>query len=130
MQTGVEERRKFKRVLFTVEDGIVGVFNPPDSQEDPIAASVMDLSEGGLQLTFQSILDNKIKEGDRLLLTEIKGTRSTQMIVNVDTEVKWISENQLSQQVGVGCEFKEMIDYKKQKINEIVEFWYLQRLQS
>ena len=49
MQTGVEERRKYKRVLFTVEDGIVGVFSPPDSQDIPITANVMNLSEGGLR---------------------------------------------------------------------------------
>ena len=130
MQTGVEERRKYKRVLFTVEDGIVGVFSPPDSQDIPITANVMNLSEGGLRLTFQSILDNKIKEGDQLLLTEIKGKDASQMIVNVDTEVRWISEDQLTQQIGLGCEFQNLLDLKKDQINEIVEFWYMQRLQS
>ena len=130
MQTGIEERRKYKRVLFTIEDGVVGVFNPPDSYEESVTANIMNLSEGGLQLTFQSILDNKIKEGDRLLLTEIKGKDTSQMIINVDTEVKWISEDQLSQQVGIGCEFKDLLEFKKDKINEIVEFWYMQRLQS
>jgi c-di-GMP-binding flagellar brake protein YcgR len=130
MQTGVEERRKHKRVLFTVEDGVVGVFSPPDSLDESVTANIMNLSEGGLQLTFQSILENKIKEGDQLLLTEIKGKDTSQMIVNVDTEVKWISEDQLSQQVGIGCEFKDLLEFKKEQINEIVEFWYMQRLQS
>ena len=90
----------------------------------------MNLSEGGLRLTFQSILDNKIKEGDQLLLTEIKGKDASQMIVNVDTEVRWISEDQLTQQIGLGCEFQNLLDLKKDQINEIVEFWYMQRLQS
>jgi len=124
-----QERRKYKRVLFTVEDGIVGVFNPADSKEKPITANVMNMSEGGLQLIFKSVLGNRIKEGDKLLLTEIRGSESSQVVVNVDTEVKWISDDQLSQDVGIGCEFQDLLGDKRKKINEIVEFWYMQRLQ-
>jgi c-di-GMP-binding flagellar brake protein YcgR len=124
------ERRKYKRVLFTVEDGIVGVFNPPDSKGESVTANIMNLSEGGVQLTFNSILGNKIREGDKLLLTEIRGSESSQVIVNVDTEVRWISEDDLSQDVGIGCEFQDLLEDKKKKIHDVVEFWYMQRLQS
>ena len=128
MKSKQSERRKFKRVLFTPEDGIVGVFNPPHDEGEMITAQVMNVSEGGLQLTFKPILKNRIKEGDRLLLTEIKGTTSSQVIINVDTEVRWISEDQLSKQIGIGCEFQNVLEQNKRQISEFVEFWYIQRL--
>ena len=81
MNKKASERRKHKRLLFTIEDGIIGIFSPPGSDKNKITASVMNISEGGIQLTFKSILSNIIKEGDRLLLTEIRGSKSSQVIV-------------------------------------------------
>ena len=125
-----DERRQHKRLLFTVEDGVVGIIARPHDNEQEITANVLNLSEGGVYLTFRSILGNKIKEGDRLLLTEIKGSNSSQVILNVDTEVKWISEDELSQEIGVGCEFLNILKDSKHELNEFADFWYLQRLQN
>jgi len=124
------DRRKYKRYIFTPEDGIVGVFYPPDDGGKPVTAEVINLSEGGIQLTFKPILKNRIHEGDRLLLTEIRGKTSSQVIINIDTEVRWISEDKLSNEIGIGCEFQEILKKNKNKISKFVEFWYMQRVQS
>jgi c-di-GMP-binding flagellar brake protein YcgR len=124
------ERRKYKRVIFTPEDGIVGVFQPPDGGSEPLTADVINLSEGGVQLTFKSILENRIREGDRLILTEIRGKSSSQVIINVDTEVRWISQDELSHKTGIGCEFQDLFVDSKKKITDFVEFWYLQRVSN
>jgi c-di-GMP-binding flagellar brake protein YcgR len=129
MTKQVTERRQFKRVVFTMDDGIVGILNPPGvSRGQPITAQVLNLSEGGLQLTFNAVLKQRIKEGDRLLLTEIRGSAASEVIVNVDTEVRWISRSQLSEKIGIGCEFKNLLEDTKKKINRLIEFWYLQRI--
>jgi c-di-GMP-binding flagellar brake protein YcgR len=125
-----EERRQFKRVLFTVEDGIVGVFNPPGNDDSPIEATVMDMSAGGVKLLFKPILKNRIMEGDRLVLSEIKGSGSSQVVVNVDTEVKWITEDELNETIGLGVEFLNVLDDKKQKISDMAEFWFMQKLEN
>lgn len=122
-----EERREFKRVLFTIEDGIIGTFSPSIKDKDPVDANVLNISEGGVQLTFKPILNHRIKVGDRLLLTEIRGEKSGQIIVNVDAEVKWITEDKLSEEIGVGLHFVDVLKQSK-NLNEFVEFWYLQRL--
>ena len=122
-----QERRKYKRVLFTIEDGIIGTFSPGKESEESVTANGINISEGGVQLTFKPILNNRIKVGDRLLLTEIKGEKSDQVIVNVDAEVKWISDDKLSEDIGVGLQFVDVFDQSK-KFNDFVEFWYLQRL--
>jgi c-di-GMP-binding flagellar brake protein YcgR len=130
-QTKDKERRQFRRIVFTLDDGIVGLLDPPGVKGgQPITAQVLNLSEGGLQLTFNTVLKQRIKEGDRLLLTEIRGVDAAEVIVNVDTEVRWISRSQLSEKIGLGCEFKNLLKDAKQKINKIIEFWYLQRIQA
>jgi c-di-GMP-binding flagellar brake protein YcgR len=122
-----QERRKYKRVLFTIEDGIIGTFSSIEEKEENVSANVINISEGGVQLTFKPILNHRIKVGDRLLLTEIRGDKSGQIIVNVDAEVKWISEDTLQEDIGVGLQFVDVLKQSK-KLNEFVEFWYLQRL--
>jgi c-di-GMP-binding flagellar brake protein YcgR len=124
------ERRKYKRYIFTPEDGIVGIFYPPNDRGKPVTAEVINLSEGGIQLTFKPILKNRIHEGDKLLLTEIRGKKTSQVIINVDTEVRWITEDKLKNEIGIGCEFHEIIGENRKKISKFVEFWYMQRVQS
>ncbi len=122
------ERRKFKRILFTVEDGIIGTLILPGNKREKITAQVINISQGGISLTFKPILNQKIKEGDRLLLTSLQSNKSNQVIINVDTEIKWISESELSDQIGTGCAFVDLLADEKKRINEMVEFWYLQKV--
>ncbi len=124
------ERRQFRRVLFTVEDGIIGTFSVPGEENEKITGQVINISEGGICLTFKPILNQKIKEGDRLLLTELKSSKSKQLVINVDTEIKWISEGELSEKIGTGCEFVDLFSEKKERINEFVEYWYLQNMDN
>jgi len=128
MEMTKEDRRQSKRVLFTVEDGIVGVFNPPGNGGDPVRANVMDISTGGVKLLFKPILKHKIREGDRLILSEIRGSGSSQVIINIDSEVKWISEDELSDNIGLGVEFLTVLEEEREQISNMVDFWYLQKM--
>ncbi|MEE9118037.1 MAG: PilZ domain-containing protein [Calditrichia bacterium] len=128
MEMPNEERRQSKRVVFTVEDGVVGVFNPTCNGGEPVTANVVDISSGGVKLLFKPILGNKIKQGDRLVLSEIRGSSSSQVIINIDSEVKWITEDELSDNIGLGVEFLDVLEEEREHINEMVEFWYLQKI--
>jgi c-di-GMP-binding flagellar brake protein YcgR len=123
-----EERRQSKRVLFTVEDGIVGVFNPSGNGGEPVQANVMDISSGGVKLLFKPVLENKIKEGDRLVLSEIRGSGSSQVVINIDSEVKWITEDELSDNIGLGIEFLDVLEGEREQLDEMVDFWFLQKM--
>ena len=128
MSKSGEEKRQHKRVLFTVEDGIVGVFYPPGVDNEPVTATVVNMSSGGVKLIFKSVLDNNIKEGDRLILSELRGAASSQVIVDIDTEVKWISDDELTEDIGLGVEFLNVLEDNQQQIDDMVEFWYLQKI--
>jgi c-di-GMP-binding flagellar brake protein YcgR len=88
----------------------------------------MDISAGGVKLIFKPILDNKIKEGDRLVLSEIRGSSNSQVVINIDTEVKWITEDELSDNIGLGVEFLNVLEDEREHLDEMVEFWYLQKM--
>ena len=124
-----EERRQSQRVLFTIEDGIIGVFDPPGAEGQAIQATVMDISKGGVKLLFKPILKNRIMEGDRIVLSEIRGRGASPVVVNIDTEVKWISEDELSETIGLGVEFLNVLEGDKQQIDDMTEFWYMQKLE-
>jgi len=128
MRKSGKEKRQHKRVLFTVEDGIVGVFYPPGADNEPVTATVLNMSSGGVKLIFKSVLDNNIKEGDRLILSELRGAASSQVIVDIDTEVKWISDDELTEDIGLGVEFLDVLENDQQQIDDMVEFWYLQKI--
>ena len=68
-------------------------------------------------------------EGDRIILSELKGQGSSPVIVNIDTEVKWISEDELSETIGVGVEFLNIMESEQQQIDNLTEFWYMQKLE-
>ena len=91
-------------------------------------ANVMDISTGGVKLLFKPILKNKIKEGDRLVLSEIRGSGSSQVIINIDSEVKWITEDELSDSIGLGVEFLNVLEQERGQISDMVDFWYLQKM--
>ena len=130
MEKNNDDRRQYQRVLFTVEDGIVGVFNPPGDAAGSVEASVMDISKGGVKLLFKPVLKNRIVEGDRIVLSEIRGQGAAQVVVNIDTEVKWITEDELSETIGLGVEFLNMRDSDQQQIDEMAELWYMQKLEK
>jgi len=101
-----QERRKNKRIFFTNEDGIEGVFKFPD--KEPITTNIMNLSSGGLQFVLDRKQIEKIAKGDHLLLEKIKGNEELNFLNDIKLEVKWILDLQFFEHAGIGCEFKDI----------------------
>jgi c-di-GMP-binding flagellar brake protein YcgR len=114
------EKRRFKRAVFSIEDGIIGVFSSNDFTNDSIAASIMNISAGGLQFILPRGAYPEIGTGDRLILREIKGTTDLKFISNVELEVKWIMDHQIFEHVGIGCEFLNTPDAIRDQIDQFV----------
>ena len=115
------EKRRFKRTVFSIEDGIIGVFSSNDFTNDSIAASIMNLSAGGLQFILPRSSYPEIGTGDRLILREIKGTTDLKFISNLELEVKWVLDLQIFDHVGIGCEFLNVSDAIMDQIDRFVD---------
>ncbi len=115
------EQRRFQRAVFSIGDGVIGVFSSNGLKNDSIAASIMNLSAGGLQFILPRDTSQEIGAGDRLILREIKGTVDLELASNNELEVKWIMELQIFEYIGIGCEFLNISEATRVQIDQFVD---------
>ncbi len=99
------EKRRFQRAVFSIGDGVIGVFSTDGFTNDSIAASITNLSAGGLQYILPRDSSAEIGSGDHLILRVIKGATDLEFISNLELEIKWVMDLQIFEHVGIGCEF-------------------------
>lgn len=117
-------RRKFKRVFFDAEDKIIAKFSIPGGQKKPIAARVLNLSEGGIHVTLDAADIDNVNSGARLILLQIKGPVPFDYLVSIDTEVKWIVNHPILEFAGLGCEFRNISASSRIQVSNFVEEWF------
>ncbi len=115
------EKRRFQRAVFSIGDGVIGVFSTDGFTNDSIAASITNLSAGGLQFILPRDTSPEIGAGDRLILREIKGTTGLRFVSNLELEVKWVMDLQIFEHVGIGCEFLNASDAIMDQIDRFVD---------
>ncbi len=115
------EKRRFQRAVFAIGDGVIGVFSTDGFTNDSMAASIMNLSAGGLQFILPRDTSPEIGTGDRLILREIKGTTGLRFVSNLELEVKWVMDLQIFEHVGIGCEFLNASDAIMDQIDRFVD---------
>ena len=110
MNTHWEERRKYRRVFFKKEDGIVASFTFPEIQGDPLEADVMNLSEDGVCLTYRKNL---------VILTRLKGITPELEFDELRIEVRWIMDDNFFEHEQIGCKILNVSDSLKEQIRQI-----------
>jgi c-di-GMP-binding flagellar brake protein YcgR len=123
-----QERRRFQRVFFAVEDEVKGTFIFTDLHKDSIICAVINLSESGIGLVLSK--DEKIKslrKGDYLILTQLNGIKDLESLSNIKAEIKWILDNQELGFVGCGCEFHDVPESMKETIRTFIDSWSLEK---
>jgi c-di-GMP-binding flagellar brake protein YcgR len=113
------EKRKYKRVYFPVEYGLVGILRLPGI-DTALTASVLDLSEGGVGLSLRKDGSPKIIKGDRLILIQIVGKDHLRFFTDIEAEIKWVMKNEHLKHIGFGCEFLNASIAIKDQIRQFV----------
>ena len=119
-----ENRRLHRRAIFTFEDDIQGTFSIPVNGGKPITTHVLNLSAGGAHFTISPRDEDRINQGIKLVLLQIKGPDPLQYLVNVDAEVKWVFNHEILEHTGAGCEFHNISESSHDQITSFVESWY------
>ena len=119
MNTHWEERRKYRRVFFKKEDGIVASFTFPEIQGDPVEAGVMNLSEEGVCLTYRKNAAIKIKKDDILILSQLKGVTPELEFDELKIEVRWIMDDNFFEHEQIGCKILNATDSLREQIRQI-----------
>lgn len=118
----IKSRRQFERVIFNREDGIIGVFISISDNRDVerIAASIMNLSASGLQFAVKKEDSGQFQIGDTLVFKGIRGGKNLEFFEDIEIEVIWKLELEFLENVGMGCEFKNISKPLRSKINDFV----------
>ncbi|MFZ5774140.1 MAG: PilZ domain-containing protein [Thermodesulfobacteriota bacterium] len=100
-----EEKRKHVRVYFSPDDGVQGVFVFPDFEQVSFAATVLDLSLGGLHFVVKREELNALEVGSRLVLVELDLAGQPIHQAAVPLVVRRIFDHPMVSNVSLGCEF-------------------------
>ncbi len=124
-----KERRSFQRIFFSIEDGITGKFIITNlrTELDLLTANVINLSEGGLALALSKDRGKRIRIGDYIILTEVKGIKDLEFLNNVEAQIKWILDNPSLEFVGFGCEFRDAPESIKDSIQTFIDSWHMEK---
>ena len=116
------EKRKFKCAVFSMKDGITGIFSSPDFADDSITAIIMYLSAGGLQFILPRNTTHDISTRDCLILSKIQGMTDLKFPYKVELKIKWIMDLKHFEHIGVGCEILNAPDVIRDQIDQFVDF--------
>jgi len=118
------ERRRFQRIFFSIEDGVKGILAFSDHQRGLLVAHIINIGDGGLGLAVSKDKKGKIAKGDQIILTHITGIQGLESLINVDAEIKWILDNpSLEEFVVFGCEFLDVPEPMRDAIGIFIDSW-------
>ena len=99
----IEEKRKYPRLKLRIDDAYFGNFKLANNET--IAAPIMNISAGGLNMAAPESTIESIKTGDQVLLTSIAGGTNFAFLSDVASEVRWVKQLDTPGYVSVGCKF-------------------------
>ena len=119
-----KERRRFQRIFFSLKDEIIGIFSFPDLQRGVLKAHIINISEGGMGLALTKDEKNRIKKGDRVTLSQIRGINGLEPLIHVEAEIRWILDDPPLELIGFGCEFLNVTDSLQDTLRIFIDSWY------
>ena len=113
-----EEKRLYPRLALQIEDGYFGHFSLPD--EGQLAALIVNLSAGGINVAVAESESTKIKNGDTLELLSISGGTNFSFLKDLRAEIRWIKDLDIAGYVSVGCRFVGITEELRDQLSRFV----------
>ncbi len=125
MADETNERRRFERIFFSIEEGVKGILAFSDHQRGLLVTHIINIGEGGLGLAVGKDKKDKIAKKDQVIITHITGVQGLESLVNVDAEIKWMLENPALDYVLFGCEFLDVPEPTRDAIGTFIDSWQM-----
>lgn len=108
-----KERRKYKRALFSIAQGLVGQFAMGGGDlksSRPLMAPILDISQGGIGFVLDPNNGENIAVDDQLLLTRLSiCVGSHERVLEIQPDLPMTVRGKIAadflSHVGVGCDF-------------------------
>ena len=102
-----QEKRRYTRVIFNERNRVWAVVALPEKQDPArqMPASVLNMSEGGMQVSIERRMFHEMRQGDTVLLSRITGVQGVEALRNLSVQVIWIMDNEYLEHVLLGMSF-------------------------
>ena len=123
MKKNTHERRLFERIFFSNEDGITGIFSLPAPYQDAASATIMDISEDGMGITFLKKECPPFNKGEHLVLKKILNMESLSFLEDIKIEIRWVLSHRSLEHIALGCRFVNISEQAKNKLRKVIGSW-------
>lgn len=113
-----KERRKFTRFLFSADNRVFGEFNFPEIFKERISLKILDISAEGMQFTIARETGGKVCVGSSIIFHYVNEYPALEFVPRIRLKVKWILDNPVFKNIFVGCQFMNISEEIKQKIDQ------------
>ena len=132
MKTKFKERRKYKRALFSIEQGFKGQFTLRQkylNTNQLLMAPILDISQGGIGFVLDSGYGDKIGIDDQMVLTQLQiSVGDYQSVLTITPDLSMTVRGKIAadflSHVGVGCDFTEISTEAWEKIKAFITQTY------
>ena len=115
-----EKQRKYKRVFFSKQQGLIALFALPGIQST-IPVKIMDISLGGMGCVLTRHPNLMFKEGDQLTLIELYDLERRRIPADIAVEIRWVIDMERFQSIGLGCRFSDTPPELEKRLQAFIE---------
>jgi len=102
-----EEKRRYTRIIFNEHNKVEAVVVLPGKQ-DPILqmpASVLNMSEGGIQVSIERKKYQEMQQGGAVQLASLTGIADLEPLMDIPAQVVWVMDNKYLGHILLGISF-------------------------
>ena len=117
------EKRRHHRIIFKDPKKIAALISPFEGSngEEAVAASILNMSEGGMQISVERSSLDGICRGGRIMLHCISGLPDITAFTDVPMQVVWIMDNEYLDHVLVGVAFDQLSQQQEECLRMSVD---------
>ena len=115
------ERRIHERMYFSRSEELIVSLRFPGDNNKTVVAKIINLSVGGMAISFRRAHDSAITQGEILYIKDINGADELKCIENKMVEAIWVLDNEVLETIGVGCEFHGFNEENTTCIKQFIE---------
>ena len=117
------EKRRYTRIIFNERNKVRAFIALTDAREpeESTPSSVLNMSEGGIQISIERKKFKEVKQGGTVLLCGIKGVEELAPLADVSMRIIWIMDNEYLEHVLLGMSFAVLSNRQRQGLRSFVE---------
>jgi hypothetical protein len=117
------EKRHYPRVIFRDPKQIAALISLSGEQEQSLVTSILNMGEGGLQISVERKLLNGggIRQGEKVTLNRISGLSELEQLTDISMQVIWIMDNEYLEHVLIGTCFGTLTDEHQGVLRSFIE---------